>query len=726
MQQKRKKIFQKLGGSYQLKIEDAADLLFIPELDEALWVTTSSETNSFNCSKLFLQYLDTDNDSRITSEDVRKSILWLSEVICNFSVLNEKTTKLALSSINNNTETGKKLKNAAERILENINAPDKTYIELKQVQSRHKILAAAETNGDGIIPPESITSEELRLFASDIMNTVGSVKDISGKEGISQKELDSFISQANEYLTWYNQGKKIQKETGIKVMVREEKTPVIYAEIEKLRSKIDEFFLYCQLLKTDNSISRKFKFDKDTLDKLDINSQSQLKNILEKAPIAPPDSGLVLHFDEKINPFYSEKIKKFRNLVINNADSLTFDQWEKIKNEFSRFAEWSKRKPDTNVDTLGIPAIEKYLTDKFYNALKKLFDADSAVAEEIKLICQVEKLLLFKKLILDFVNDFVSLSFLFDPDKISMLQFGRLILNGIHFDLCTKVNNINDHKKIAVKSNICIMYLKLTRLEQNIEETTFIATAVTSGRVKNIFIGKRGIFVSNDSRHWDAVVVDFVKHPVSLSEALFMPFDKLSAFFKKQTDKITGSSYDKVEKSLGESLSNIEKLPINSNKKQQPQPVQKTPWSTPLFLLGGGIGLAGAGSAFESVSKAWKYVSVLQIIMFLTGLILILIIPIILAALIKLRSRNIGIFLEASGRAVNPPLRLTYKMGVIFTKEPPLPPDSRKIIFDKISDFFEASQKKNKSFLLKFILIISVLFSALAAGYFFGNYIIHL
>jgi hypothetical protein len=65
-------------------------------------------------------------------------------------------------------------------------------------------------------------------------------------------------------------------------------------------------------------------------------------------------------------------------------------------------------------------------------------------------------------------------------------------------------------------------------------------------------------------------------------------------------------------------------------------------------------------------------------------------------------------------------------MGVIFTKEPPLPPDSRKIIFDKISDFFEASQKKNKSFLLKFILIISVLFSALAAGYIFGNYIIHL
>jgi len=725
MQEKTKKVFQKLGGSYQLMIEDASDLHFIASLDEAHWITTSADLNSFNCDKLFLKYIDTDNDSRITSKDVKESIVWLSRVLNDFSVLNTKDTELNLNSINTETEEGKKIKNAAQRILENLQAQDNTKIDIKQVQNRHKILAAADSNGDGIIPPESITSKKLREFALDIMATIGKEKDISNKEGISQKLLDKFLREAEDYLSWYTEGKKVQKETGMKVMVRESKTPLIYAEIEQLRGKIDEFFLYCQLLKTDETIKSRFKFEEKAIKELDINSESDLKRLLKEAPLASPSIDLTLNINDKINPFYLNQIKGFQKSAINNADSLTLEQWEKLKEEFAQFADWTRKKTETKVDSLGIEKLEEYLTGTYFIELKKLFDADFAVAEEIKQICQVEKLLLFKKVMFDFVNDFISLSSLFNPEKTSMLQFGRLVLDGRHFDLCIKINNINDHKKIASKSNICIMYLGLTRYENKQKTSALIATAVTSGSVKNIFIGKRGIFISGDGKHWDAIVTDFIKHPVSLSEALLMPFEKLSAFFKKQTEKITGSSYNKVEKSLGESLSNIEKIPIQQAKTNPPAPAQKSAWSTPLFLLGGGIGLAGVGSAFESVSKAWKYVSVMQVLMFFAALVLILIVPIIFAAVIKLRSRNIGIFLEASGRALNAPLRLTYKMGVIFTKVPPLPANSYKIIFDKISDFFDASQKKKTSLMLKLFLIISVLTAAAAAGYFLFNYFIY-
>jgi len=724
MQKLQKTVFQKLGGAYQYMIKDAKELIYIQNLDQAHWITTSADIHSFNCDKIFLAYLDDDKNARITSENLKKAIIWLATVLNDISTVNNKSPELKLNDINTQTTEGKNLKNAAERILKNINADNQNIIKLNQVQSRHKILAAADRNGDGIIPPSSVKNINLQEFADDIFMTMGSKKDVSGKQGISIEVMNDFIKDAKTYINWFYQGKKNQEKTGLKIMVRDRETPNIFATIQSLKEKLDEFFLYCQLLKTDENISTRFKFGEKNLANLNINSKLELQNLLKSAPIAPPNTNFKLYFDDNINPFFSNKLKNFKDSVMKKSDSISLQQWNDLKKEFSLFEEWTKEKPLSKVESLGIEKLEQYLDDDLYYEMKKLFDADYAVANEVKQICLVEKILLFKKFILDFTNDFVSLSNLFDPTKISMLQFGRLIIDGRHFDLSIKINKIQTHKTIAKRSNICIMYLSLTKNKLNDNKSVLIATAITSGTVKNIFIGKRGLFLSNDGSEWDATVIDFIKHPVSISEALLMPFEKFSLFIKKQTDKFSGSTYSKVEKGLGDGFSNLKKLPDSNKTTKNPPPPTRTVWSTPLVLLGGGIGLAGLGSAFESLTKAWQYVSILQIFLLIISIILILILPIILAAIVKLRSRNIGIFLEASGRAVNAPLRLTYKMGLIFTKKPQLPPNSYRIIFDKISDFFYAGKKKQSHWILKLFLILSILTAAAASGSFLFQYFI--
>ena len=198
-----------------------------------------------------------------------------------------------------------------------------------------------------------------------------------------------------------------------------------------------------------------------------------------------------------------------------------------------------------------------------------------------------------------------------------------------------------------------------------------IATGVTSGNISNLYVGKKGVFFTPDGKEWGAEVVDFIQHPVSVSEALWMPFTKLGEFIKKQTDKFTSSGYTKLEKGVGGTITNM------GTTVASPQPA-KTSWTGPLMLLGGGIGIAGIGSAFASVTNALKSISPMQVLLFFIIIVIVVALPIILAAVFKLRKRNVGMFLEACGWAMNSSMRLTYKMALLFTNTHALPENSKK------------------------------------------------
>ena len=88
------------------------------------------------------------------------------------------------------------------------------------------------------------------------------------------------------------------------------------------------------------------------------------------------------------------------------------------------------------------------------------FDAERK--DEIGCFKDVRKLILYQRHMLEFMNNYVSLKSLFDQEITSMLLAGRLIMDGRHFTLTTRVSNVAAHKKLAVNCNICTMYVEVS------------------------------------------------------------------------------------------------------------------------------------------------------------------------------------------------------------------------------------------------------------------------
>ena len=718
MSDNRKILFRKIGGTHQFSIDSPEDLRTVAELDEALWMCVSAPVDSFICDPAFTKFLDTDGNGRIRADEVREGLNWLFDVLADITVLADPTPELPLAAIDAAKPLGKTVAMAAERILSNIGADDKTRVSLEQARSRQDILASGECNGDGVIPAASIDDTKLRAFVEDVMATIGSDTDAGGGKGVCSERVERFMSETRAYLKWLDEG------AASKVMVWGEETVSAYAALKTMETKIDGFFRQCDLAAAAPEATVRFRADETAVSALNVNDLSAMDAFLAAAPLATPCPEGILILDSNVNPHYSAALDELKAKVLKRflksrgaVKQLAHADWERLKDEFAAFAEWDAGKPETPVERLGEKRLREAVESDAPKRLKPLFDKDLAVANEIEGIEGVEKLILFKANMLEFCENFVSFASLLDPISLSMIQAGRLVMDGRRFELNMGIADRGAHKKTAELSDICVMYLKLTSIRNGAKAEKEVATAVTSGDVANLRIGKRGLFITRDGSEWDAEVVDFISRPVSIAEALKSPFVKLGAFLKRRTEKITASSYGKVEKGLDKGLDNVGNAvatPPATAKRSAGTPA----WAGPLMLLGGGIGLAGLGSAFASVMNALKdNAVVLRIFLFAVGLVLIVAIPIVVSAVMKLRRRNIGMFLEAEGWAMNAPMRLTRKMGLLFTREPDLPPNAEKCLFDHTRKLLEKAGIKSKSGLRTLLLIVATALAAIAAGY---------
>ncbi|MBR1952763.1 MAG: hypothetical protein IKA32_09310, partial [Lentisphaeria bacterium] len=128
-------------------------------------------------------------------------------------------------------------------------------------------------------------------------------------------------------------------------------------------------------------------------------------------------------------------------------------------------------------------------------------------------------------------------------------------------------------------------------------------------------------------------------------------------------------------------------------------------------------GLAAIGSSVEFIVKSLQNVSFWSIIAILCGILLIFGGPMILTSLIKLYRRDLGRFLEASGCALNFPLRLSMELGNFFTNAPKRPLSS----WEKGQIIAQGVIKKNKR-KTTYVLLILLVLALLTCGvmYHFG------
>ncbi|MCK4789910.1 MAG: hypothetical protein KAV87_39585, partial [Desulfobacteraceae bacterium] len=325
-------IFKNYGKSYQLRIKDAQDLEKIQILDEAHWAATSVPINNLSCDYVFASFVDTDQNGRIRTNELKEAQAWLFRFHANRSRLSEGTDILDLNDIDVSHPEGQKLRAVAELILTNLNSPDAQKITLAQVRDVRSIMASAANNGDGIIPPEATSDSDLAQFIISVIETVGAALDASGKPGISQEQLKMFFHEAGAYLAWKVKGEIPQGQDATEVMPWGIETPQAYELMASLEEKIEQYFAQCAMVRFDERAAAQMQLRQKELDEIDFTDKSMMETRIKDAPLAMPNPKGILELEATINPLYVERLFDLKEKVLKRAlggsvKHLTQKQW---------------------------------------------------------------------------------------------------------------------------------------------------------------------------------------------------------------------------------------------------------------------------------------------------------------------------------------------------------------------------------------------------------------
>ena len=664
--------FRLIGGSRQMLIAKGEDLRVIASMDVAHWAMTGTQTDSLICNKDFLTAMDSDQNNRIRCDEVKAALNWIFARLKDLSGFERKSDSIRLADLNLDTAEGKTMYDAIQVALANLGCPDAKEISFSQISDHEKLVSAALQNGDGVIPPEPVEKDD--PLAADcirsIMKLTGSKKDLSGADGIDKELLAKFEKLAADYLVWISEYDAAPE----KMLPYGEKTGALFNAMTAIAEKTDSFFRSAATLRFGN-VSRGAS---DTL-AYDPLAPETVSNFLEKSPIAnPAETAELVRGSDTLNPLWREKVNAFFDALDAAEGSpvakLDVDSWNALKAKLAPYGGWSSRKNTDIFDAFDRKQLRSYAEKNVYAVLYKLIENDVAVSTDLANCKEVRKLILFQQYMMDFLNNFVCLHNLFDPDLPSMIQVGKLVMDGRMFTLCTLVPNVAEHKKIVMESDICVMYLDVVRKTGADQKSMKIAVAVTSGHVRNIFIGKCGVFYTEDGAVWDAKIFDFVRQPVSVSEAIKEPFYKFAEFIQRQADKLFATRSKQYESNVSNSIQAHAQPAGKPAPPPAPAAVPGAPGAGgPMMLLSGGLGIAALGSAFAFIASSLQGISFSTVMAVLLGIMLIFGGPIILISLIKLFNRNLSRFFEANGNAINMKMRLSLKMGRFFTFVPKVP-----------------------------------------------------
>lgn len=704
--------FRNYGGSRQLHIESEADLIHLLDLADARWVATSAPVTSFQCDPVFLQFLDTDHNDRIRTDEIRAALRWILQVLKQRLGLMGASDRLQLDDLDTEAPEGAGLRDAAQFILENLGAADRQTLSLAQVRDLQGILANARSNGDGVIPPHAVHNPQTAEFIRAVMTTIGSPPDAGGEAGMTRAHLDRFLDECRARLDWLSAGEPHDPEAARRLRPWGAQTDRAWNRLAPLRPKIDQFFAQCRLVRYDPRTKEIVTPAMDSWRAIDHDDPQAIAQALRDEPLAPVNPEAILSFDEQLNPAYAEALDSLRLEVLQRAldrpslDRLDETQWRQVLDLFEPYRHWAESARGQAVASLDRATLESYLNGPFKEEIGQLIDADLVVADEIARIRSVEKLILYQRWLVEFINNFASFPALYDPARIALFETGTLILDGRELSFCLRVEDRAIHQSIAAHSGLYLLYLEIIGGSAEAAQTFQAVAALTADTAEGLYVGKHGVFYTTDGQEWDAIVREIVVNPVSLWEAFKAPFKKLGAFFNRQVERISQAQQTRLDQAMA-------------------QPT--TTGALRDLLVGGSIAVAAIGGSGAYIAKAitdivhqinWQ-----QFALALLALAVLVFAPILVLAWLRLRRRDLTTMLEASGWAINARMYLRGGLGRLFTRRPPLPPGARLYSRDWVRFYERLLADEQFSWRRVMLLVLLGMALLLAAYLLFLSYI---
>lgn len=675
--------FNRFGASYHLDIATLASLQHLLELDLALWVANSAPTQTLNVDPVMLEHLD-GGDHRIKSAELRDALSWIAGLFDDLTGLLTSSEVLELDALGA-SEDAQQVRQSAERALSRLGVKQ-TQITLEQIR---RVRVAEEDRGlseAGKILPQSTTRHDTAELVQAIIDTVGGVPHPSAPASVDATSLEKFTAQALAYIAWHDE-QKADEEAHLPFGAD---TAKVAAMMDALAEKFSTYFSLCDAVALDEALSQRAWLPTEHIDALDPLAPETITALLDAAPLARPTPSGALDTSGPLNPAWRD-IAVALVALAELPTQLDRGALRSVEERLARWREWMAKEPSCEVKKLSVEALRE-LTENLAarEELEELFTQSHASALELDQIKLVERAILFQRYLLPLANSFVSFPDLYDSERRALFEMGTLVLDGRRLTLAIKVLDRARHKRFSDASNIFVLYVEVYGSANDVIYE--VAVPVTSGGRGSLLPGKWGVFYDRDGEEHHARVVELVDNPISLFEAVTAPLKRFAAAINERVEKISEAQQKELieggVKHLDDAHSKLEAFveaePVSATAEspkapaalKQTAPTQAaTPNTSPTSdkFASGAVAIAALGSSLAFITSTLEKIGWYTLITSSALLTLMVLLPVIIVAWVKLRRRDLSALLEGSGWGVNTNMRVTYRQSRAFTYKPAYP-----------------------------------------------------
>lgn len=660
--------FFRAAGVLQAVV-DAKAFRSLKELPNENWAVLSCPVAGLNFDAQTLKFLDGNGDGHIRIEEVLGALAWLETRLGDLGELLGGTDSVKLASFAD-TDDGRALAGAARAVLARIGKGDADSISLADVMSRQATFRAAPFNGDGVLVPEAAQEDGLGGLVEEIIKVTGGVDDRSGAKGVDRATLDSFYSTVESWLGWLDAGRS----DAAKIKPIGDATESGVAALEAVRAKLDDYFERCALIAFDGAASAPLNSSESDYAAIGARVIAGGDAAVEAFPLAKATDSGTLDMENGVNPAWRARVAAFRENavkpILGEAAALTAEGWGKIKSAFAPYIAWKSSEAGAAASALGEERARAIAADSASRSkIEALIDKDLGFSGEINQLDDLEKLLRYHANLEHFLNNYVNFSDYYNPEKSEIYRAGRLYIDGRVCRECVFVADAGAHSALAASSKMFLAYCSITRPQTGEKRT--VCAAVTAGFSSTLWVGRNGIFYDEQGNDWNATIIKIVDCQISLKEAFWSPWIKISELISDQIKKLLSSKESAMMSAASTEVGAIGTAPA-------PAPEAKRDGAAMASSVAAiGIALGIMGSAIGGLISALKGISFWYGVLGVAAIVLAVSGPSVLLAWFKLRSRDFAPVLNACGWAINKKMLMPMRLSRVFTHEAEVPTGSK-------------------------------------------------
>jgi len=678
------------GGVDQVALRSGADLASLDQLDQKLWVALAMPTRGIEFDPKTLDLIDADKDGRIRPPELLAAVKWAQAAFASLDDLLKGGDSIPLAAIQDTV-----LAATARRILENLGKPAANAIALADVADTARIFAATRFNGDGIVPADAASDEATRKAIEDLIATVGSLPDRSGKPGVNQAKVDQFLAEAQAFADWHAKADA----DATSLLPLGDATAGAAAAIKAVKTKADDYFARCRLAAFDSRAAAPMNRAETEFVALALKDLTVGSEDIARLPLAHVAPARPLPLTEGVNPAWQGAVENLCASAVGplleyGKKTLTEGDWAALQSMLAPHNAWAAAKPATSVEKLGLARVRELLAGDAKAAIAALIAQDTALEAEFKQIGSVEKLVLFQRDLVKLLNNYVSFAEFYGR-RGAIFQAGSLFLDARACHLCIEVVDAGKHAALAGLSGAYLAYCDVTRAGG--AKKTIVAV-FTDGDSDNLIVGRNGVFYDRKGLDWDANITKIVANPISIREAFWSPYKKFVRLVEQQIAKRAAAAEAESQAKVGTAATAVAQA---DKAKPAPAAEPKRLDLGTIALIGTAIsGISGMIGMFLGTLLGlglWMPLGILGIVLLISG-------PAMLLAYLKLRQRNLAPILDANGWAINTKAKMNVPFGSALTNVAKLPANAER----SLDDPYEEKQRPWKAYAVLLVLVVLV------------------